>query len=116
MTNMKSRTAILVTLGVWLAAVGSAAALTYDLNRPLPLVDATPRLEAQVDPTPAALTDSVSEPPSVPVLHVSTLTVVRSAPSPAVGVRPKSTTEISQMHCADWRELNMGSGRVQVCE
>jgi len=24
--------------------------------------------------------------------------------------------DISQMHCSDWRELDIGSGHVQVCE
>jgi hypothetical protein len=38
--KMKKRTTIAVTVGVWIAAMGSAAALTYDLNRPLQLAGA----------------------------------------------------------------------------
>jgi|HubBroStandDraft_1064217.scaffolds.fasta_scaffold26070_5 hypothetical protein len=33
MTTIEQLTATAVTMGVWIAAVGSAAALTYDLNR-----------------------------------------------------------------------------------
>jgi hypothetical protein len=122
---MKRRTAIAVTLGVWLAAVGSAAALTYDLNRPLRSAGATlqgtttpsgGQVAATLVPAHAALSEAPSEPPG-PVLYVSTLTTVGAAPQRpvAAGVQ-KPMTEISQMRCADWRELNMGSGHVQVCE
>lgn len=41
MTTMKRRTAIAVTTGVWVLAVGSAVALTYELNRPLHWVSTT---------------------------------------------------------------------------
>jgi hypothetical protein len=33
--TMKKRTVSAVTAGVWIAALGSAAALIYELNRPL---------------------------------------------------------------------------------
>ena len=29
---------------------------------------------------------------------------------------PHPTPDISKMHCTDWRGLDIGSGRVQVCE
>ena len=35
MTAMKKRTAYAVTASVWAAAIGAAAALVYELNRPL---------------------------------------------------------------------------------
>jgi hypothetical protein len=115
MTSMKRRTAIAVTVGVWLAAVGSAAALTYDLNRPLRSAGATiegvptpsgAQVAAPLVPAHAAL----SEPPSV--LYVSTLPIVGAARHlPVAPGGRKPITEISQMRCADWRELNMGSGQ-----
>ncbi len=118
MTSMKRRTAIAVAVGVWLAAVGSAAALTYDLNRPLRSAGATLEgaVAAPLVPVHAALSEPPSEPP-VPVLYVSTPTIVRAAPRrPVAPGTTKPITEISEMRCADWRELNMGSGHVQVCE
>ena len=30
--------------------------------------------------------------------------------------KPEELPDISRMHCADWRDLQMGSGRVQTCE
>jgi len=54
---MKKRTAVAVIVGVWIATLSLAAALTYELTR---------------------------------------------AP------------DIAQMQCADWRELDMASGRVLV--
>jgi hypothetical protein len=111
MTSMKRRTAIAVTVGVWLAAVGSAAALTYDLNRPLSFAGVA--IEGAATPSGA----EVAAPLAVPVLYVSTLTRVGAAPHrPVAPGGRKPITEISQMRCADWRELNMGSGHVQVCE
>lgn len=35
MAAMKRRTMIAVTVGVWLAAIGTATAVTIDLNRPV---------------------------------------------------------------------------------
>ncbi len=35
MAAMKRRTMIAVTVGVWLAAIGTATAVTIDLNRPI---------------------------------------------------------------------------------
>ena len=115
MSGMKRRTAIVVGVGAWIAALGSAGALTYDLNRALPLAGARSELAAPVDAAPAALVEPAPAEP--PVLYVSTFTVVGEAPRRrVVTVKPKPVPEISQVHCAEWRELDMGSGRVRVCE
>jgi len=114
MTSMKRRTAIAVTVGVWVAALGSAAALTYDLNRPMHLAGATAQLAVPIHAERAAVAESVLE--LQPVLYIPTITVVGQMPH-RPGVRePKPAVDISRMQCADWRELDMGSGRVQVCE
>ena len=115
MGKMKKRTAIAVTVGVWVAALGSAAALTYELNRPLHLAGGTSESAAPIRSAEyAAVARPVQE---SPVLYVPTITVVGRAPSrPAVVRDRQPTVDISQMHCADWRGLDMGSGRVQVCE
>ena len=115
MSSMRRRTAIAVGVGAWVAALGSAGALTYDLNRELPLAGASSELAAPVNAAPAVVGEPSSAEP--PVLYVSTFTVVGERPSrPVVVDKPKPVTELSQMHCADWRELDMGSGRVRVCE
>ena len=114
MRAMKKRTATAVTVGAWVAAVGSAAALTYDLNRPLHGVSSTLQLAAPASAARAALTGPVSELQSV--LVIPTVTIVgKAAPRPKVAAAPE-TPVITAMRCSDWRELDMGSGRVQVCE
>jgi hypothetical protein len=114
MTTMKRRTAIAVTVGIWLAAAGSAAALTYDLNRPLHLAKTTSLRAAPVD----AMHAAAPVPEIESVLVIPTITVVGRAPrnrNRTVAPEPKAR-EISDMVCSDWRDLDMGSGRVQVCE
>jgi hypothetical protein len=85
MMPMKKRTVLAVTLGVWIAALGSAAALATDLNRPshfarphvatetsqpgAPLAAApVARPVAAVDPAPE----------QQPVLVIPTVTIVGS--------------------------------------
>ncbi len=117
MTNMKRRTALAATASVWLVAAASAGALTYNLNRPLRPVLETSEVAPPADPDPSVRADPAFELPPVPLLDLSVPAAVRPIPHrpmAATGARP--ATEISQMHCADWRELNMGSGHVQVCE
>ena len=115
MTSTKRRTMIAVTLGVWFAALGSAGALTYDLSRPLSLADATPRLAAAANLDHGAI--GVQVPDLSPVLYIPTITVVGQRPHRAAVVTPapQQATDISHMHCAAWRELDMGSGQVEVC-
>jgi len=115
MTSMKRRTAIAVTVGVWVAGLGSAAALTYDLNRPMHLAGARSPLAKPINAEQAAVAEPVLE--LQPVLYIPTITVVGQLPhGPGVTREPKPAVDISLMHCADWRELDMGSGRVQICE
>ena len=112
MTTMKRRAAIAVTAGVWVAAVGSAAALTYDLNRPLHWADTTVLRTTPVYAARAA--EPATEMTSV--LNIPTITIVGHLPHhPVVPLVPKAR-DIVDMKCADWRDLDMGSGRVQVCE
>jgi hypothetical protein len=104
-----------VTVGVWVAALGSAAALTYDLNRPMHLAGARSQLAMPINAEQAAVAEPVLE--LRPVLYIPTITVVGQLPhGPGVTREPKPAVDISRMHCADWRELDMGSGRVQICE
>jgi hypothetical protein len=114
--NEKSATA--VTFGVWIAALGSAAALAYTLNRAPHARDIVSQVEAPLAtaPAPAALAaESVSESPSV--LYLPTFTIVgqvrRSLPSAPA---PHPASDIAKMHCTDWRGLDIGSGHVQVCQ
>jgi len=103
-----------LTLGVWVAALGSAGALIYDLSRPLPSADATPRVAEPANLGHDAIVEQVSE--LSPVLFIPTITVVGQRPLRALvtaGKRP--AIDISHMRCADWRELDMGSGQVEVC-
>jgi hypothetical protein len=79
MFPMKKRTAIAVTLGVWIAALGSAAALAADLNRPSHFArphsaNVASQPQAAVAPTPAL--DPAPEDQSV--LLIPTVTIVGS--------------------------------------
>ncbi len=106
-----------ITVGVWLAAAGSAAALTYELNRPL--VE-RPSLAASAPSSRAASPPTVidrSETKESFVLQLPPITIVAQAPHRAVVARTeKKARDISAMRCAEWRDLDMGSGHVQVCQ
>ncbi|HEV3192572.1 MAG TPA: hypothetical protein VGY54_18815 [Polyangiaceae bacterium] len=106
-----------ITVGVWLAAAGSAAALTYELNRPL--VE-HPSPAANVPGTSAAspltLTDRADARESF-VLQLPPITIVGPVPHRPLATRAeKKARDISAMRCAEWRDLDMGSGHVQVCQ
>ena len=105
--------ALAVTVAVWTSALASAGAVAYVLDRPLdPRLRTVPEMadtsfgnllagagasEAIVDAPAASFT------PAHRVLY--------SKPPPVATV-----VDIEQMRCDDWRELQAGSGRVQVCE
>jgi hypothetical protein len=113
MATKKIPTVIAVTLGVWIAALGSAAALTYDLNRPLKLEVNPPPIEVASNPTRVVSAEPISGVQQV--LYLPPITILaRYRP---VGPRAQKTFEdLSGQQCTDWRELDMGSGHVQVCE
>lgn len=50
-----------VTLGVWIAALGSAAALAYDATRPVQLAGVMSQPEPQLDTESAAVAAPLSE-------------------------------------------------------
>jgi hypothetical protein len=120
MVPMKRRTAIAVTVGVWIAALGSAAGLEYDLNGTPHFASAHLANVTSQPATPLAAASQASAPAAAemqPVLYIPTITIVGSmrrlvVPEPKPPVAP----DISKMQCADWRELDMGSGHVQVCQ
>lgn len=112
MASIKKRAVIALTAAVWLAGLGSAAALTYDLNRPL-----------KQRPVPATVAEGVATRPSAPVapleplvLYVPTVTIVGEARHSPPAARPHHVKDVSEMHCSGWRDLNMGSGHVQTCD
>lgn len=116
---MKKRALVAVTAGVWLAAIGSAAALTYDLNRPLHAKgqwqDNLAVTETAVPPTeaPRPLVKEVTS----TVQLMPTFTVVGYVHLPrASHPTPKAPPDISKMHCGPPRQLEMGSGNVQECD
>jgi hypothetical protein len=117
MSTMKKHTAIGVTVSVLVATLGSAAAVAYDLSRTPRLPSATSELAAPFKPAPAGFAQPVSG--LQPVLYIPTLTIVgRFHPPPVVRAARalKAAADTAQMQCTSWRELDMGSGRVQVCE
>jgi hypothetical protein len=119
MKATKRGIAIAVTLGVWTAALSAAAALSYDLNRPLHVRSAAAPTE-RVTPPPLeqpVQVEIAASPPSV--ITMPTLDRITAEPRHRVAAPPPKVTkakDLSDMHCADWRGLNMGRGHVQVCD
>jgi len=104
---------IALTLGVWCAALGSAGGLSYELSRPLPSADETSRPAVQANLGPTAIAEQVSE--LSPVLYIPTITVVGKLAHRAIVAPEPKPLDLCHMRCADWRELDMGSGQVEVC-
>jgi hypothetical protein len=102
--------------GVWLSGVTSAAALTYVLDRPV----SPPSTSAMTQATQALR--GLGDPGNVLVSEDTSVKIERMTPSsPAhpvqpVTLPPPSPRDIDEMTCAGWRDLDMGSGHVQVCE
>jgi hypothetical protein len=115
---MKRSIVAAIACSVWLSAAASAAALTYELNRPL-----LPRPPSTtVVPPPPPLTRTTSglrESLPFAVLEIPVITIVGKAPARAAPPRPAAPQlphDITTMNCTTWRDLDMGSGRVQLCE
>jgi hypothetical protein len=117
MRPMKKRTVVAITLGAWLAAVGSASALTYELNRPLHLAPATSAVPGAPHAAQGGVLQPAAEPPIAleSVLHMPLVTIVGPL-LPAVAPEAPAVPGSPPMLCSDWRVLDMGSGRVQTCE
>lgn len=118
MVPLKWRTELALTAGVWVAAIGFASTLAYLLNRPLEerfsfasLIPPTVVTPTASDVTPAADTADTA-------LTVPTLTIVARAPHrhTVPMVLPESYPDIAKLNCSEWRELEQGSGRVQICD
>src|SRR5579862_4168704 len=79
MATMKKRAIAAITAGVWFAAIGSAAALTYGLNRPLQAVSGASQHTQGAPEAAATQTEAPSLPvtaPASPVQMMPTFTVV----------------------------------------
>ena len=116
MTRIKM---MFLATGVWVLAAGSAGALTVDLARsPTPRVTTAEDVDALRTDVPSPIRHLGFE-PSVITLQPITVVAPRMRPR-ILEPLPASTVEqlpdIARMHCADWRDLQMGSGRVQICE
>ena len=108
---------IALTVSVWLANAGSAAALAYELNRPLGEPQ-SPIAAIQNSPAwPASMNLAEATPGESRVLYLPSTRIVGRAHRAAVGrTMNKVHKDISAMQCADWRDLDMGSGHVQICQ
>jgi hypothetical protein len=115
MRTLPKQVVFAVAGAIWLAGIGSAAALTYELRRPLSLQEAKVPRASLFGTVPAADVENTTE--VAPVLYLPAATVVaRTARLRAAAPPAKPFVDISRMHCKDWQELQMGSGKVQVCE
>jgi hypothetical protein len=89
MTTMKNQVAIAVTVGVWVAAFGSAAALTFDLNHALRWASPPSQPTALTQAECPAQVEPGSE--AQAVLYIPALTIVGHAPrDPEAAQGPKA--------------------------
>lgn len=93
MTTINKLTATRVTLAVWIAALGSVAALIYDLNRAPYLASDPMQSAAPSHMAPALLAPPASE--SQPVLYVPAITIVGRPIGPRwLARRSECTSEV----------------------
>src|SRR5579864_1295104 len=113
MVPLKRRTELALAAGVWVAAVGFATTLVYLLDRPLgerfSFTDMTPAAAAAVAPAQEDVAPAIDT-----TLTIPTVTIVARAPHrhAVPMILPESYPDIGKMNCAEWRELDMGSGHV----
>jgi hypothetical protein len=103
-----------MTVLVWLGAIGSAAALTYDLSRPLVVSEAGPSPPMPPPPTLPAAPDALDA-TAVATREIKGIARVHR-PAPASSAPLRTPRDIAKMHCSEWRDLSAGSGRVQICD
>ena len=118
-TNEKKWVALSAVAAVWLAGIAAAVLLAFALNRPL----GHPAMAAFGEPrtvevaTPAA---AVFEAPILgSALEIDTVWIFGEryqAPARGVEPAPNVARDIADMQCSGWRELQAGSGHVQICE
>jgi hypothetical protein len=115
---MKKWTVLATTAGVWLSAIGSAAALTYVLGgSPVPRAAPVAPDDTMATPSLDNRRAEVVQDIAPAELVIPTVTIVGHIARPrAVAPTPEAVRPIAEMTCADWRGLDMGSGRVQVCQ
>jgi hypothetical protein len=88
MAIVKKRMMAVITLGVWIAALGSAAALTYNANRPTQVAGGGSQADARRDTVGGAPFASVPEEELESVLYMPDVTIVGKAPHAGLGPRP----------------------------
>jgi hypothetical protein len=102
MAAMKKRTMATVTLGVWMAALGSAAALTYNANRPERIAAGGAQVDAPSDMAGAGPIVPMAEPD--PVVYMPDVSIVGKAHRPSASTRePKPIASVADAPCARLR-------------
>ena len=74
-----NRAALVVAASGWVVALGAAAVLTYDLNRPLSAGRVPPEMAARASPEPAAATAAAEPPEPDHVLNMPMITIYGTA-------------------------------------
>jgi hypothetical protein len=99
---MKKRTAVAVTVGVWLAALGSAAALTYNANRPEHIAARGGQADEPSDTADADPAASIPEPEAVVCMPYVTI-VGKTQRALASARGPTQSVDSAEMQCARLR-------------
>ncbi len=93
-------------VAVWLAAIVSAAGVAYAVREPSVGPMSTHVRAVKL----SALVTYVGEP------HAIAKRTTLSSPSLIAAAPPPRPRDISEMRCSDWRPLEQGGDRVQVCD
>ena len=112
MAPPSKRIAVGLMAGIWVLGMGCAAVLAYTLNRPL---EPGPRTSVAAVPPP--LDERVVEisPTFERVLSIAPVTITAKVSHPRP-VAVAARRELPAMTCTEWRQLDIGSGRVQICQ
>lgn len=107
------------TAFVWTAGVAAAAALSYVVRTPDPVVVKSEPVVAKLPAPPVLAANAVQQPERVIVLPTVEIvgTAYKPAPkSPAKAQETAQPRDIHEMHCTPFRPLEQGSSSVQICD
>jgi hypothetical protein len=111
---MKPSTLFAVACGVWFSGAVSAAALAYVMH---PRAPSTIMSDSQASSGPRPAQEALaSEAPYVLEIPVVTIVGRIAARTPRAVVESPVARDVGDMRCSDWRDLDIGSGRVQICK
>lgn len=107
------------TAFVWAGGIAGAAALSYVVRTPDPVVVTSAPVVAKLPAQPVIAANSVRQPERVIVLPTVEIVGTAVKPPPKAPARPQAAAQPApprEMHCTPFRPLEQGSSSVQICD